>query len=260
MKKIQNIQGLLIDLDGTIYQGSVLLPGAKEFIDWVNDSHLRYIFVTNNSTKTPKKIVKKLSSLGIRVEEDKIVTSAIVTASYLAELPEYIIAYAICEEGLLSALKEKGIEVSETNPNYVVLGLDTNFTFEKLEKAIYAIHAGARYILCNPDKVIPEADGFAPDAGSLSAAIESATNIKPTVIGKPSPHIFRFAAKKMEIPLSNLIMIGDSIETDIKGARNLGIKTCLVQTGIPNENKLEDSSTPDIIIQQIMDFPKMIRI
>lgn len=231
-------KGYLIDLDGTIYKGKAKIPAAKEFIEKLQAKQIPFLFVTNNSTRSPEKIVENLAqNFDIHVSLDNIYSSAIATADYLADLnKDKRQVYVIGELGLKQELLNHGFIFNETNPDYVVVGLDYDFTYHKMELATLAVRKGAQLIGTNPDSNLPSERGMIPSAGALVAGIEYATQQKATYIGKPESIIMEKALEKMGLNKADVIMVGDNYQTDIMAGINFGIDTLIVYTGL---------STPD---------------
>jgi len=253
----RQIKGVLIDLDGTIYRGNHLIQGAIEFLNWLRSQHIEYLLLTNNSTTTPEEIVNNLYKLGIEETPSRIMTSALATAQYLLDLGEEgAKVYVIGEDGLVQALINNGYYITESNPDYVVVGLDRQVTMKKFKIAYYAITHGAKFILTNPDKVLPvEGGSFIPGAGSISALLEYAAEISPTIIGKPFPLIYQISARKLGYKERELIIIGDGLETDIKGGESLGLLTGLVMTGVTSFEEVEGSFIkPDYVVNDLIEF------
>jgi 4-nitrophenyl phosphatase len=244
MKRVDKIRAILIDLDGVIYRGNELLPGAINLFDWVESINLNYVLITNNSTKTPGQVATKLKNLGVKVRNERILTSAIATAHYLKlhAGPQTRI-YAIGEEGLKDALIAYGFKITENTPDYIIVGLDRNFDFKKLEIAVNEIRNGAKFIATNADPVIATERGFEPGTGALVAMIESETGCKPIEIGKPSPWLFNLAINKANANPMDILMIGDNIDTDIRGAQAVGIvNTALIFSGVTTQSMVKESS------------------
>jgi len=185
-----SIQSLIIDLDGVLYRGDEAIVGAREFIALLQREGIPFLLLTNNSTRTPGQYVTKLGKMGIAIEESDVLTSAQATALYLERIarPEARV-YAIGEEGLRAALGER-YTIAEEGADFVVVGMDTGLTYEKLRVATLLIRGGARFIATNPDKTLPTEEGLVPGNGAVLAALEAATGVSPFVVGKPEPAIF----------------------------------------------------------------------
>lgn len=226
--------GYMIDLDGTIYRGKEKIPAAKRFIERLQEHDIPFLFVTNNSTQTPIKVVENLANnFDIHVKEENVYTSALATADYIADLDkDKRSVYVIGELGLKQAILDKGFRFEETNPDYVVVGLDYDVTYHKFELATLAIKRGAKFIGTNADTNLPNERGLVPGAGSVIALVECSTQQKATYIGKPETIIMEKALERLGLPKDEVVMVGDNYMTDIKAGINFGIDTMLVYTGV----------------------------
>lgn len=237
---MKKYQGYMIDLDGTIYRGKEKIPAAKRFIDRLRAQGRDYLFVTNNSTKTPEKVAENLrTNFDIPASAENVYTSALATADYLADLdPKKRTVYVIGELGLKQALLDKGFKFEETNPDYVVVGLDYDVTYHKFELATLAIKRGAKFIGTNADTNLPNERGLVPGAGSVIALVECSTQQKATYIGKPETIIMKKALNKIQLPKDQVVMVGDNYMTDISAGINFGIDTMLVYTGVSTKEQV----------------------
>lgn len=226
--------GYMIDLDGTIYRGKDKIPAAKRFIERLQEHDIPFLFVTNNSTQAPIKVVENLANnFDIHVKEENVYTSALATADYIADLnKDKRSVYVIGEVGLKQAILDKGFRFEETNPDYVVVGLDYDVTYHKFELATLAIKRGAKFIGTNADTNLPNERGLVPGAGSVIALVECSTQQKATYIGKPETIIMEKALERLGLPKDEVVMVGDNYMTDIKAGINFGIDTMLVYTGV----------------------------
>lgn len=226
--------GYMIDLDGTIYRGKEKIPAAKRFIERLQEHDIPFLFVTNNSTQAPIKVVENLANnFDIHVKEENVYTSALATADYIADLnKDKRSVYVIGEVGLNQAILDKGFHFEETNPDYVVVGLDYDVTYHKFELATLAIKRGAKFIGTNADTNLPNERGLVPGAGSVIALVECSTQQKATYIGKPETIIMEKALERLGLPKDEVVMVGDNYMTDIKAGINFGIDTMLVYTGV----------------------------
>jgi len=229
------IRAFLLDLDGVVYRGEAALPGAVEFIAALQAQRVPFLFITNNSTRTPAQYVARLARRGVRVGEEAILTSALATAAYLAGLalpgtPVYVIG----ETGLRQALAERGFVLSDdhTLARYVVVGHDTALTWHKLAAATLAIRRGAPFIATNPDRTLPTEEGLVPGAGAILAALEAASGVSPQVIGKPEVGIFRQALARLGVAPQDTAIVGDRLETDILGGRRAGLRAIGLLSGV----------------------------
>ena len=226
--------GYMIDLDGTIYRGKEKIPAAKRFIERLQEHDIPFLFVTNNSTQAPIKVVENLANnFDIHVKEENVYTSALATADYIADLnKDKRSVYVIGEVGLKQAILDKGFHFEETNPDYVVVGLDYDVTYHKFELATLAIKRGAKFIGTNADTNLPNERGLVPGAGSVIALVECSTQQKATYIGKPETIIMEKALERLGLPKDEVVMVGDNYMTDIKAGINFGIDTMMVYTGV----------------------------
>ncbi len=253
MKSLHSIKSLIIDMDGVLYRGRRPLPGAREFLQHLEERETAYILVTNNSTRTPEEYIAVLKEMGIEISPRRILTSALATADYLRNLlPQGARLYPIGEEGLYSALAAQGFQFGERGVGAVVVGMDRQVTYEKLKTATLAIRRGARFVGTNPDKSFPAEEAIVPGTGAILAAIEAATGVQPTVIGKPEPALFQMALQSMGATEEETAVIGDRLETDILGGQRCGLTTILVLTGISQRQDLEASDIkPDYVFQSL---------
>jgi len=247
-----SIKSLIIDLDGVLYRGEEPIEGAREFIAFLQRERIPFLLLTNNSTRTPGQYVRKLAGMGIAVEESNILTSAQATALYLESIaPPGDRVYAIGEEGLRVALAEK-YTLTKDGADFVVVGMDSELTYEKLKTATLLIRGGARFIATNPDKTLPAEEGLIPGSGAILAALEAATGVAPFVVGKPQPAIFDLALARMGVGKEGAVVIGDRLETDILGGRRAGLLTILVLSGATSRQDLENSSVkPDFVFESV---------
>lgn len=238
-------------MDGVIYRGRSPIPEALDFLRRFEAKHIPYLLLTNHSCLTPLGFSKKLAKMGIKVPASRIYSSAEATAEWLANRKARAV-YMIGEEGLAQALKRLRIRRQKKNVSHVVVGLDRQITYEHLTTACRLITAGAAFIGTNPDPIYPVEDGVAPECGALLAAIENVTGKKPTVIGKPDPGIYHQAAKRLGMPIRQLAMIGDRLDTDILGAQRSGARSILVLTGHTTRASLRNASiSPDRVVKSL---------
>lgn len=236
-----------IDLDGTMYRGEKRIPAAARFINRLQENHKRIVFVTNNSTRTPQFVANNLvTNHNINVTAENVYTTALATADYLDSVADtHRRVYMIGESGLASALQQRHFELVETNPDYVVVGLDTNVDYQKFETAVLAIRNGAKFIGTNADSNLPNERGMVPGAGSLVALVEYATQASPLMIGKPEKIIMQMALKRYGLTKDQVIMVGDNYRTDIKAGINVGMDTLLVYTGLSTkEDVMKEAVKP----------------
>ncbi len=245
-------KGLLIDMDGVIYSGDSLIPGADQFIEKLLKENIPFMFMTNNSQRTRLDGVRKLSKLGIKVKEEHVYTSAMATGKFLANQISGGTAYVLGEGGLISSLHENGISLVNTDPDFVVLGEGRNFTLEMVQRAVDMILAGAKFVITNRDPS-PKKKGWDNlGIAATSAMIEEATGIRAFVVGKPSPVMMRSARKALGLETADTTIIGDTMDTDIRGGVQMGYKTILVLSGITKrENLTRYAFKPDLVIDSV---------
>lgn len=243
-------QGLLIDMDGVVYAGDTLIPGADLFINRLLKENIPFMFMTNNSQRTRVDAVRKLDKLGIKVKEEHVYTSGMATGKFLASQIPNGTAYVLGEGGLLSSLHENGISLVNTDPDFVVLGEGRNFTLEMVQRAVDMILAGAKFVITNRDPS-PKKKGWDNlGIAATSAMIEEATGVRAFVVGKPSPVMMRSARKALGLETAETTIIGDTMGTDIRGGVQMGYKTILVLTGMTKREDLPRYAfKPDLVVE-----------
>lgn len=225
-------KGYLIDLDGTIYQGKTRIPAGERFIKRLQEKGLPYLLVTNNTTRTPEMVQDMLSKqFNVETGIETIYTATMATVDYMNDMNRGKTAYVIGETGLKSAIAAAGYVEELENPAYVVVGLDSQVTYDMLATATLAIQKGALFIGTNPDLNIPTERGLMPGAGALNALLEAATRVKPVFIGKPNAIIMNKSLEVLGIQRSEAVMVGDNYLTDIMAGIQNDIATILVTTG-----------------------------
>jgi len=244
--------GFLIDMDGVLYRGPELIPGAERFVRELRDRDIPFRFLTNNSQRTRRDVVARLVRMGLDVEDEHVFTSAMATARFLAQQKPGGTAYVIGEGGLLTALHQHGYAVVDHDPDYVVVGEGRTFNLEMVEAAVRMIFAGAKLIATNLDANCPTQNGIRPGCGAMVAMLEIATGVKAFSVGKPSPVMMRAARKELGLATDETTMIGDTMETDILGAVQLGFHSVLVLSG---GTRLEDlpryGYRPEVVVDSL---------
>ena len=239
MEDLKKIKLFLLDMDGTIYLDNDLFDGTLDFLDYVKKIGGRYIFLTNNSSKSVDKYVEKLKSLGIDAHPDDFLTSTNATVLYLKK-KKYNKIYALGTTSFKEQLKDAGLHITDTleeNIDCLCMGFDTELTFKKLEDACILLKNDIDYIATNPDWVCPTWYGYVPDCGSVSQMICNATGKMPKFIGKPQPDMALLAIEKTGFTKEETAVMGDRLYTDIACGVNAGISTIFVLSG---EGKIED--------------------
>lgn len=227
-------QGYLIDLDGTIYKGKEKYPAGKRFIERLQAAGKDYLFVTNNSTKTPVDVAQNLTdNHDIPTKVEQVYTSAMATADYLRAQGNIKRVLVVGEDGLQKALAAAGFELVDVEPaDAVVVALDRNATYERLMHATFAIQQGAKFVATNIDTNLPNELGMTPGAGAFVSFMETATQTKPVVIGKPGTTIIDLALQRLNLQNDQAVMVGDNYNTDILAGLNADMATLLVYTGV----------------------------
>jgi 4-nitrophenyl phosphatase len=239
------LRGLILDMDGVLWEGDSPLPGMQDFFRFLRQRGIRFILATNNASLTEECYVQKLARMGVAVGPEAILTSGAATAQYLKSIcrPGER-AYVIGEEGLIRAVKSSGVQVADVNAldaQYVICGMDRGITWTKLANATINLNRGARFIGTNGDVTFPTEHGITHGNGAILAALTAASGVRPMVIGKPFPTILHMALARLELPKAQVAALGDRLETDILGARNAGLKSILVLTGITSRTDLRKS-------------------
>lgn len=236
IESLKTKKGFVSDMDGVIYHGNKLLPGAAEFVEWLNENDKKYLFLTNSSERSPRELSEKLSRLGIEVSKEHFYTSALATADFLSRQHPGCTAYVIGDAGLTNALYERGISMNDTNPDYVVVGETRTYGFERIEHASLLVQRGAKLIGTNPDLTGPTEKGIVPATGALISPIELATNCKAYFVGKPNPLMMRRAVKTLGCQSADTVIIGDRMDTDIIAGVEAEVDTVLVLSGVSTIN------------------------
>ncbi|UBH16001.1 TIGR01457 family HAD-type hydrolase [Macrococcus armenti] len=252
---MKKYRGYLLDLDGTMYAGTRVIEGAKEFIEYLSNHNLPYLFVTNNASKRPDEVAEKLTQMGFVATADNVVTSAMATASYIAAESPGATVYVIGGTGIRQALTDEGLVIKDSeHVDYVVIGLDVDINYEKLSTACLAVRNGAKFISTNPDTSIPTERGFLPGNGALTSVITVSTGVEPKFIGKPMETIMNKAVDIIKLPKEEIVMIGDLYMTDIMSGINAGIDTLHVQTGVSTyEQVMAEQVPPTYSVKNLME-------
>jgi NagD protein len=222
----------LIDMDGVLVRGRTMIPGADTFLEDLTRRGLQYLILTNNPLYTARDLSHRLQNSGLNVPPESIFTSAMATARFLHSQKPEGKAFVIGEMGLTQALHEVGYILTDTNPDYVVVGEVNSYNFEQIATAIRLISNGALFIATNPDPNGPDEKGITPACGALAALIETASNRSPFFIGKPNPLMMRTAMNYLGVHSTQTAMVGDRMDTDIVAGVMSGLETILVLSGI----------------------------
>ncbi|AZV55061.1 TIGR01457 family HAD-type hydrolase [Bacillus pumilus] len=248
-------KGYLIDLDGTMYKGTEKIEEAGQFVQKLNELNIPYLFVTNNSSRTPKQVAEKLVSFDIPATEEQVFTTSMATANYIAEQKKDASVYVIGEEGIKQAIEEKGLTFGQEDADFVVVGIDRDITYEKFAVGAIAIRQGAQFVSTNGDIAIPTERGLLPGNGSLTSVLTVTTTVKPTFIGKPESIIMEQAMRVLGTDLSETLMVGDNYDTDIMAGMNAGMDTLLVHTGVTTKELLQKyDKQPTYVIDSLSEW------
>ena len=274
MESFKNIRALIIDMDGVLWHGTQAIPGLVEFFKTLNELDIRYILATNNASLTPEQYVTKLANMGVTVTQKQILTSGMATALYLSERvnPKETRVFVVGEDGATQPLLELGFTLTglyevdnsakpeQKGADIVVCGKDETLSWAKLATASLNIRAGATFIGTNADTTLPTEHGITHGNGAILAALEVATGVSPTIIGKPEPIIYQQALSLLGVSPEQTVALGDRLETDILGAVRTGIRSIMVLTGISSEADLQDSDyQPTWVMADILAVTKALR-
>ncbi len=251
----------VIDLDGVLVLGNDAVQGAPAAIKRLRELGLKLRFMTNNATRSRRMLKKYLFENGFSIEEEELMSSAYCAASYLREKFGNGRVFIIGEEGLAEELDRAGFDlVADEGADFVVVGLDRHFTYEKLAIALRALKRGARFIATNEDATLPTESGPLPGAGSMVASLVWASQKKPdVVVGKPYLLMFEQALKELGTKAEETLLVGDRLETDILGGNDMGLYTVLVLTGVSTRADIENSGPdykPKLILDSIAQLPE----
>lgn len=249
------IKGLAIDMDGTVYKGMNLIPGAVEFIRGLNEKGIPYMFVTNNSSKGRRMYFEKLSKMGFDVDMRNVLTSGTATLRFLKDNRQGKKVYVVGTQSYMEDVREYGIELDDEDPDIVLLSFDRELTYEKINKAYAFIKKGAEYIATHPDDLCPTEDDYDVDIGAFIAMYRYLLDKEPLIIGKPNRLMMEMAAAEMGIEPDEVAMVGDRLYTDIRMAYDNGFQSILVLTGETKLADLEHSEVrPTYVLDSVADI------
>ena len=239
---LNTVGALIIDIDGVLWHGRQPLPGVPAFFEFLKSRAIRFVIATNNSARPASDVVERAARVGIRIGAEDVLTSAEATAMYLPRVaPRGARVYLVGGDGVADAITRAGYQLVEREADVVVVGVDFALTYEKLKRATLEIRRGATFIGTNADKTFPGDEGLTPGAGAIIAAITTATDVEPIVIGKPQRAMFDLAIERMGVDRAATAMLGDRLDTDIEGAKRAGLKSILVMTGVTSPEILAES-------------------
>ncbi|MDD6651271.1 MAG: HAD-IIA family hydrolase [Eggerthellales bacterium] len=256
MEELRGKQGFICDMDGVIYHGNKLLPGVKEFVDWLYKEDKKFLFLTNASDKSPIELQRKLERMGVFVGEEHFYTSALATAKFISSQAPGCSAYIIGDHGLQNALHDEGIIYNDIDPDYVVVGETPDFRFDHIEKATNLVLRGAKLIGTNTDVTCPVERGIRPACRALISSIEVATGKQAYFVGKPNPLMMRTGLNILGVHSEDAVMIGDRMDTDMIAGIESGLDTALVLSGVSTRETIKDFPyRPRLVLSGVCDIP-----
>jgi 4-nitrophenyl phosphatase len=239
-----HIKALILDMDGVIWRSDTPIGDLSGIFKRIEERGIKYVFATNNGTKTPDQYVATLAKLGVNVDASQVVTSALGVAHMLSQkFPRGSKAFMIGEDGIRMALQEKGFEVLSTEQaqeaQFFVIGIDRQINFEKMREATLLVRRGIPFYATNPDKTFPTPRGEIPGAGAWISVITTATNVEPTFAGKPFPYLMELSLERLGTRKEETLVVGDRLETDIAAGQSVGCPTALVLSGVSTQSQAD---------------------
>ncbi|NTW72773.1 MAG: HAD family hydrolase [Eubacteriaceae bacterium] len=258
MEALRAKKGFICDMDGVIYKGNQLLPGVKEFVEWLYRENKKFLFLTNSSAKSPKELREKLGRMGLDMNESHFYTSALATARFLSRQHPGCSAYVIGDPGLYTALKEAGISINNTDPDYVVVGETSNYNYETITQAMRHVLNGAKLIGTNTDLTGPGETGILPACRALVMPIEAMTGKQAYYVGKPNPLMMRTGLQILGVHSEETAIIGDRMDTDILAGIESGLDTILVLSGVTSLKSMEQYPyRPRLVLSGVGEIPTL---
>lgn len=252
MERLREKQGFICDMDGVIYHGNHILPGVKEFVEWLYKENKKFLFLTNGSGYSPKELQLRLKRMGLDVDESHFYTSALATAKFVSSQHPMATAYVIGEPGLFNALHDVGITINNVDPDYVIVGETNNYNYDSICKAVHHVFNGAKLIGTNTDLTAPTEAGIVPACRALLAPIEQATGVSAYYVGKPNPLMMRTGLQMLGVHSQDAAIIGDRMDTDIIAGIESGLDTVLVLTGVTtNEILPKYPYRPRLVLENV---------
>ena len=256
MEELRSKKGFICDMDGVIYHGNRLLPGVKEFVDWLYQEKKNFLFLTNSSERSPKELQQKLKRMGLDVDESHFYTSALATARFISSQAPGCSAYVIGGAGLIMALHDEGITMNDVDPDYVVIGEGNTYNYENILKAVRLVSRGAKLIGTNSDLTGPSEDGIIPACRAMISPIEMATGQSAYFIGKPNPLMMRTGLRILGVHSEEAVMVGDRMDTDVVAGIETGLETVLVLSGVTSVSDIKKFPyRPRIVLNGVGDIP-----
>jgi 4-nitrophenyl phosphatase len=248
-QKLHSIRGLILDMDGVLWRDSTPIGDLPAIFNKIKDHNWEFVMATNNSSKSPKEYARKFAGFGVEIDPWQVITAGLTTASYLKKhYPEGAEIFIVGENSLVNTLIEQGFIQGGNNPVAVVAAIDRGINYQKLTQATLLLRKGIPFIGTNPDKSYPIPEGEAPGSGAILAALEAASGVSPTIMGKPQPEMYKMALERLGTTSATTLVVGDRLETDILGAQNAGCLSALVLSGVTSmETARKWQPPPDII-------------
>jgi len=247
------IKALILDLDGVLWRDSEAIGDLSAIFKKISSFHWKVAFATNNATRTVQQYVDVFSMYGVHVAPRQIITSADAVTRHLHALfPNGAPVYIIGEQGLMDACASKGFVHSDSDAVAVIAGMDRHLTYERLKTGTLLLRKGVPFIGTNPDRTFPTPEGLIPGAGSILAALSTASGVEPLIAGKPQPTMYQIALQRFRLAPDQVMVVGDRPETDIAGAQALGCHSALVLSGVTTaELALQWRPAPDFIADDL---------
>ncbi len=234
------IKAMILDMDGVLWRADAPIGNLPEIFQEIAAKGIQVAYATNNSTRTVDQYIERLAKFGISAEPWQVTTSAIATARYLkTRFPAGGPVYLVGQDGIEKALLENGFTIQDKDVIAVVAGMDNHLTYQKLRTATLLLRAGAPFIGTNPDRTFPTPEGLTPGTGTILAALETASDVKPTVIGKPKPTMFEQAMQALGTKPAETLVVGDRLETDIAGGQAAGCPVAVVLSGVSTPEEVQ---------------------
>ena len=250
--ELEGIEAVFMDLDGTLYLGGNLIEGVNDFLDRLDKRGIKKYYLSNNSSRSKKDYLEKLTNFGIEAEISEILLSTDDLLEWLTS-NNYTEIYTIGTNSMCEMLEEKGIKTYSENPEIVVLGYDTEINYEKLSKASILLHKGIPLVASHPDTVCPSPDGGLPDVGAYLSLLEATTGVKPIhICGKPNPGMLNHKITELGLEAQQVAMIGDRLYTDMEMANRVGCLSVLVLSGEATKEDAENSPQKiDVMVDSV---------
>ena len=255
MARVTPAHSWLCDMDGVLVKEGTVIPGASEFLAALSASSRSFLVLTNNSIFTPRDLAARLAAMGLHVPEDRLWTSALATAQFVAAQRPGGSAFVLGESGLTTALHQVGYTQTDRSPDYVILGEHRTWSFESITTACRLVEAGSRFLATNPDATGPSPEGLLPATGSVAAMITKATGVEPYYVGKPNPLMMREGLNTLGAHSESTVMVGDRMDTDVIAGIEAGLETILVLSGVTSAAEIEQFAyRPSRVVDSVADL------